>query len=124
MSPRTLPPAWRAHAARSLPRYTSYPTAVAFEPGLDQARARDLLATLRADDVISAYVHIPFCRRLCWYCGCHTSVVHDYGRVGAFVSTLLQEIDLWADALGPHAGAATPRVAFVGRPKATPRSTN
>ncbi len=106
MSPCTLPPAWRAHAARNLPRYTSYPTAVAFEPGLDQAGARDLLATLGTDDVISAYVHVPFCRRLCWYCGCHTSVVHDYERVGAFVATLLKEIDLWADAMGPHAGAA------------------
>lgn len=106
MSPSTLPPAWRAHAARNLPRYTSYPTAVAFEPGLDEARARDLLATLRADQTISAYVHVPFCRRLCWYCGCHTSVVHDYERVGAFVGTLLREIDLWADAMEPHAGAA------------------
>ena len=48
MSPCTLPPAWRAHAARNLPRYTSDPTAVAFEPGLDPARARDLLATLGA----------------------------------------------------------------------------
>jgi coproporphyrinogen III oxidase-like Fe-S oxidoreductase len=47
-----------------------------------------------------------FCKSLCWYCGCHTSVVHDYERVGAFAATLLKEIDLWADAMGLHAGAA------------------
>ena len=101
-----LPPAWRSHASRSLPRYTSYPTAVAFEPALDEAEVRNWLSAIRADQTISAYVHVPFCRRLCWYCGCHTSVVHDYERVGAFFETLMREVALWADAVGPHAGAA------------------
>lgn len=101
-----LPPAWRPHASRSLPRYTSYPTAIAFEPVQDQAEVRNWPATVRSDQTISAYVHIPFCRRLCWYCGCHTSVVHDYDRVGPFFATLMREVDLWADAVGPHAGAA------------------
>jgi oxygen-independent coproporphyrinogen III oxidase len=101
-----LPAAWRSHASRSLPRYTSYPTAIAFEPIHDDAEVRSRLAGTRADQTISAYVHVPFCRRLCWYCGCHTSVVHDYDRVGAFFETLMREVDLWADAVGPHAGAA------------------
>jgi oxygen-independent coproporphyrinogen-3 oxidase len=101
-----LPPAWRSHAARSLPRYTSYPTAVAFAPVEGDAQVRNWLSAIGADQTISAYVHVPFCRRLCWYCGCHTSVVHDYDRVGAFFETLMREVDLWADAVGPHAGAA------------------
>lgn len=106
MSSRALPPAWRAHAARNLPRYTSYPTAVAFEAVAGDAEARTWLAGTRADQTISAYVHVPFCRRLCWYCGCHTSVVHDYDRVRAFFHTLMREADLWADGIGPNAGAA------------------
>ena len=106
MSSSGLPPAWRSHAARSLPRYTSYPTAIAFEPVADDAETRTWLSAIRPDQTISAYVHVPFCRRLCWYCGCHTSVVHDYDRVGAFFETLMREVDLWADDLGPHAGAA------------------
>ncbi len=106
MSSGRLPPAWRSHAARSLPRYTSYPTAIAFEPVDNDAEVGRWPATVRRDQTISAYVHIPFCRRLCWYCGCHTSVVHDYDRVGAFFATLMREVDLWADAVGPHAGAA------------------
>lgn len=106
MSFRTLPPAWRAHAERNLPRYTSYPTAVAFETAVGEAETRRWLGGARADQAISAYVHVPFCRRLCWYCGCHTSVFHEYDRVRAFFQTLMLEVDLWADAIGAHAGAA------------------
>ena len=94
------------HAQRNLPRYTSYPTALAFEPASDSLAPVDWLAGTRAADAISAYVHVPFCRRLCWYCGCHTTVAHEYDRIGAYYETVMREVDLLADALGDHAGAA------------------
>jgi oxygen-independent coproporphyrinogen-3 oxidase len=101
-----LPSAWRAHAGRNLPRYTSYPTAVGFEPVSDDRLTRAWLAEIEPLQTLSAYVHVPFCRRLCWYCGCHTTIVHDYERVAAFDAVLQAEIDLWERAMPAHAGLA------------------
>ncbi|MDP3370741.1 MAG: oxygen-independent coproporphyrinogen III oxidase [Brevundimonas sp.] len=94
-----------AHASRTLPRYTSYPTALAFQPAADDALTRAWLDAIQPTDALSIYVHIPFCERLCWYCGCHTSVPNGYDRIAAFVGQLARELELWADALPPHAGA-------------------
>jgi len=94
------------HASRNLPRYTSYPTALAFQPAPDDTLTRDWLDAIRPTAPLSIYVHIPFCERLCWYCGCHTSVPNGYDRISDFLGHLTSELDLWSDALPPHAGAA------------------
>ncbi|HWU54210.1 MAG TPA: hypothetical protein VN175_01830, partial [Rhizomicrobium sp.] len=59
----------KSFAAR-VPRYTSYPTAPHFHPGIDQAVYRRWLAEIAADTPLSLYLHIPFCDTLCWFCGC------------------------------------------------------
>ncbi|WP_026187595.1 oxygen-independent coproporphyrinogen III oxidase [Ensifer sp. BR816] len=67
-----------------LPRYTSYPTSPRFSPAVDASTYDDWLATLPLDKPASLYVHIPFCRSMCWYCACHTTItrrdlpIHDY----------------------------------------------
>lgn len=105
MTPSVLTPAQRAHAERNLPRYTSYPTALAFDAE-QGPEAHAWFANTRPDDRLSVYVHVPFCRRLCWYCGCHTSIAHTYDRVGTFHETLMREVDLVAARLGQHDGLA------------------
>jgi len=49
---------------------------------------------------MSLYLHVPFCDELCWFCGCHTSVVNNYAAVREYCDLLLEEIGLVAGALG------------------------
>ncbi|MGZ3378086.1 MAG: coproporphyrinogen III oxidase, partial [Phenylobacterium sp.] len=81
------------------PRYTSYPTAVQFTPDVTPAIYRQWLAALPAHDPVSLYLHIPFCARLCWYCGCNTRAVNHHQPVGDYVQLLLQELELLETAL-------------------------
>ncbi len=88
------------YALSEVPRYTSYPTAAQFGE-LGEAQYLQWLGELPADQPLSLYVHIPFCHEMCWYCGCHTTIVAGYDRVGAYFKTLMREVELLAKAL-PH----------------------
>lgn len=104
---------WDAHA----PRYTSYPTAAAFSPAVGAADWRAALTGLKPDRGVSLYVHLPFCKRLCWYCGCNTRAVNRRETIDSYVELLLQEADLVAAAVGGplridrlHLGGGTPNM--------------
>ena len=98
-----------------VPRYTSYPTAPHFHPGVQEAAYRRWLAELDPSIPLSLYVHVPFCDSLCWFCGCHTKIVRRYAPVATYLELLLREIGLVADALTGrrrvchlHLGGGTP----------------
>lgn len=102
------------------PRYTSYPTAVQFTPDVDAATYRGWLAELPADEAVSVYVHVPFCARLCWYCGCNTRVVNSHGPVADYVGYLQNELTVLGAALpsrlpasAVHLGGGTPNMLSV-----------
>jgi oxygen-independent coproporphyrinogen-3 oxidase len=82
-----------------VPRYTSYPTAPHFGPGIDGARYRDWLGELDPAVPVSLYVHIPFCDEMCWFCGCYTKIVNRYEPIRSYLSALHREIALVADML-------------------------
>ncbi len=102
------------------PRYTSYPTAVQFTPAVNAEVYGQWLAELPPGEAVSLYVHIPFCRRLCWYCGCNTRVVNGGAAISRYVSRLGEELAL-AQARLPgrmqasqiHLGGGTPNTLSV-----------
>ncbi len=93
------------------PRYTSYPPATAFEAGFSPESYQKWLAAL-PEHHISLYYHIPFCRRLCYYCGCHTTICNDDARLPPYVQLLKAEMDIACDSLGQ--GKAVSHIHFGG----------
>ena len=83
------------------PRYTSYPPATEFA-ALSPERVSSELEAVRADGApISLYVHVPFCRSLCAYCGCNVIPSRDAKRGEQYVDVLATEAALVAERLGP-----------------------
>jgi len=73
------------------PRYTSYPPA----PHWQSANPGLLISALRRSTApLSIYVHIPFCERLCLYCGCNVVVKKDHSLADAYINRLDDEIEL------------------------------
>lgn len=85
-----------ARFATDGPRYTSYPTAVEFTEGLDSERHAQLLerADSTPDAPLSLYLHLPFCKSLCSFCGCHAMVARTPERIRRYVELLGREMDL------------------------------
>lgn len=82
-----------------VPRYTSYPTAPHFSGAVDSGVYRRWLGELDPGVPLSLYFHIPFCDTLCWFCGCHTTIVRNYAPVARYLDRLLAETGRVADAL-------------------------
>ena len=106
----------KKYATADVPRYTSYPTAVQFSNDFAPETWVDWLGALPEDASLSVYVHIPFCKKMCWYCGCHTTIPNTYERAAVYTRRLLKEIEMTAPLLnGPkgrvkhfHFGGGTP----------------
>ena len=78
-------------AAQPVPHYTSYPTAAQFHEGMGAAEQGQALAAIPAGAPVSLYLHVPFCRQICWYCGCNTGVAAN-DRLKRYEKALLAEI--------------------------------
>ena len=101
-------------AEKSVPRYTSYPTAPHFSDAVGPDTARAWLAALPVETRLSLYLHVPYCQELCNYCGCHTRATRQAKPLDGYAETLLREIDLVAEAtpartvIHAHWGGGTP----------------
>ncbi|MFC3613192.1 oxygen-independent coproporphyrinogen III oxidase [Lutimaribacter marinistellae] len=98
-----------------VPRYTSYPTAPHFKNDVTPELFGAWLDAVPAGSSVSLYVHVPFCRRLCWFCACRTQGTQSDAPVAAYLETLKAEIALLAARLPEgvtlsrlHWGGGTP----------------
>ena len=98
-----------------VPRYTSYPTAPQFNNDVQPETFASWLAAIAPGSEISLYLHVPFCRRLCWFCACRTQGTSSDAPVLSYVETLKAELRLLRAALPDgvrlarlHWGGGTP----------------
>ncbi len=98
------------------PRYTSYPPATHFTA---EVREEELLERIRANNEtqrdLSLYFHLPFCRSLCWYCGCTTVITTQQAQSARYLKYLEKEMALMGKLLNAkrkvvqlHFGGGTP----------------
>jgi oxygen-independent coproporphyrinogen III oxidase len=107
----------RRYARIKVPRYTSYPTAAEFTPAVGCADQRGWLRDLDMAEAVSVYLHVPYCRELCLYCGCNTKKALRDDVIGAYRTALEREIALVSDNLPAslriarlHWGGGTPSI--------------
>lgn len=100
-----------------LPRYTSYPTAPHFAPLEDPSLHAGWIGAIPQGQRTSVYLHVPFCRAMCWYCGCHTTIAVRQQPILDYLAFLHREIELVAAAregsfeVGEiHFGGGTPTI--------------
>jgi oxygen-independent coproporphyrinogen-3 oxidase len=108
-----------------VPRYTSYPPANHFTPSFSDAGYTAMLERSNngRPDNIAIYIHIPFCERICFYCGCNACSAGDGSIVGPYLAAVKREIELVSQSLDRrrlvsqvHYGGGTPNsvdVSFI-----------
>ncbi|MBD78618.1 MAG: oxygen-independent coproporphyrinogen III oxidase [Crocinitomicaceae bacterium] len=103
------------------PRYTSYPTVPYWdgEEGFDisdwKSSVTKTFEATNAEEGISLYIHLPFCERLCHFCGCNKKITRQHSVEEPYVSRVLKEWDLYCEFLPQkprlkemHLGGGTP----------------
>ena len=95
------------------PRYTSYPTALEFS---EDFKYESYIKYLQeGKEKLSLYVHLPFCRSACYFCGCNVVFTSKENKLSRYVEYLKKEIDILAKHLDTsreviqfHFGGGTP----------------
>ena len=99
------------------PRYTSYPPANFFTGSFTGDDYKQMIIDSNSQSLqhISVYIHIPFCYKLCFYCGCNSMLLRKQDNVDTYISYLKKEIRMGLSLLDKsrkisqiHYGGGTP----------------
>lgn len=103
--------------AQPVPRYTSYPTAPHFSPKVDADTYRRWLGAIAPGTPLSLYAHVPFCKEMCWYCGCSMKVTKRHAPIERYLDALTHEIETVSGLIGSghpvthiHWGGGSPSI--------------
>ena len=100
-----------------VPRYTSYPPANYFKEGFTHQKSFSYIEQSNnwEPENISIYIHIPFCHKLCFYCGCNSCPLAKQEDVIRYINSVKKEINLVIPLLSKdrkisqiHYGGGTP----------------
>ena len=99
--------------SRPGPRYTSYPTALEFSSDFTYDEYVEFLENEK--EKISIYIHLPFCRSACYFCGCNVVFTSKESKLSRYIEYLKKEIDILAQHVDTnreiiqfHFGGGTP----------------
>ncbi len=98
------------------PRYTSYPTAVEFGTGYSyDEHIISLEESNKTKRPLSIYVHLPFCRSACYFCGCNVLYTSKDENKDRYIDYLEKELEILSGYLDTkrevtqfHFGGGTP----------------
>ncbi|MPL66341.1 Oxygen-independent coproporphyrinogen III oxidase [bioreactor metagenome] len=97
------------------PRYTSYPTAPEFSETFTQDDLKEFYKNQSDDRPLSLYIHMPFCRSACYFCGCNTIFTSKEDKKTRYIEYLKKELDILKNHLNTkravtqmHFGGGTP----------------
>ena len=101
--------------SRPGPRYTSYPTAREFSVEFTQEDLKDYYKNQSDDRALSLYIHMPFCRSACYFCGCNTIFTSKEDKKVTYIEYLKKELNILKNHLNTqrvvtqmHFGGGTP----------------
>jgi oxygen-independent coproporphyrinogen-3 oxidase len=100
-----------------VPRYTSYPTVPYWQAECpsEQSWKQQVLSAFQHNKAISLYIHLPFCERLCTYCGCNKRITKQHTVEDPYIDAVLKEWKMYVKLLAVrpvlselHLGGGTP----------------
>lgn len=97
------------------PRYTSYPTAPEFSETFTQDDLKEYYKNQSENRPLSLYIHMPFCRSACYFCGCNTIFTSKEDKKTKYIEYLKKELNILKNHLNTkrvvtqmHFGGGTP----------------